>query len=679
MKLGLILAASALAQADIEQPPVAAPTPLAANDAGVIAYPAAFFVEARPTNAFDMIQRLPGFSFDGGDGGVRGFAGAAGNVLIDGARPTSKAVSLEDMLKRMPAASVVRIDLIRGGAPGIDMQGHQRVAKVVRSTAASQDAAVSVGGRLYGGGWLGPYAAVEWSRRAGALSLEGAVAYEWESSADGGRGARIRYFPGGTLREQGPIHIRELEGLLSANGSAQLDLVENIYRLNLGVSRDDSREYESLGRYAPDGAWRGDQVTREKRVRDRIEVGGDYTRLLSETMQAQLIALQTLSWTKSDETSVQPGTAEGAVGDEKEGESILRAVLTARPSGALTLEGGAEGAYNFLDAATVVTEDGVVIRLPNGTVRVEEKRAEAFATASWKPTDRLSLEAGSRFEASRISQTGDTDLSRGFFFAKPRLLLAYAPDALSQLRLRMEREVGQLDFGDFVGQADFSTSVITAGGAELDPERAWVFEAAAERRFWDRGALVLTLTHEAVQKVVDRVVVDGRFDAPGNIGDGRRDRVNLALAVPLDRLGIRNGLVTGSANWRWSRVTDPVTGQARRISGEQAFGTEIGFSQDIARLSSTWGVDFRSGDGATTYRINEIRRQSEDSLWHAYWDWKPRPSLSIRAEIRNINAREQRRWRTRYAGLRSAGVVSEVERQHNAFPTFAYLRVRKAL
>jgi hypothetical protein len=65
-----------------------------------------------------MISRCPAFRFDGGDSDVRGFSGATGNVLIDGKRPTSKSESLEAILRRIPARSVVRIELIRAGAPG---------------------------------------------------------------------------------------------------------------------------------------------------------------------------------------------------------------------------------------------------------------------------------------------------------------------------------------------------------------------------------------------------------------------------------------------------------------------------------------------------------------------------------------------------------------------------------
>ncbi len=63
---------------------------------------------------------------------VRGFAGAAGNVLIDGQRPTIKTDSLSRHPGRITIDQVERIDLIRGGAPGIDMQGRTVIANVIR-------------------------------------------------------------------------------------------------------------------------------------------------------------------------------------------------------------------------------------------------------------------------------------------------------------------------------------------------------------------------------------------------------------------------------------------------------------------------------------------------------------------------------------------------------------------
>ena len=61
----------------------------AADEQGISVYPASFFADSRPATASDMIARLPGFMLDNGLSSARGFAGTAGNILVDGARPTA--------------------------------------------------------------------------------------------------------------------------------------------------------------------------------------------------------------------------------------------------------------------------------------------------------------------------------------------------------------------------------------------------------------------------------------------------------------------------------------------------------------------------------------------------------------------------------------------------------------
>ena len=94
------------------------------DQTSILVYQAAFFADARPNTAYDMIGRLPAFTFDDGTS-ARGFAGTAGNVLIDGQRPTAKTDDLLSILSRIPASDVDRIEVIRGGAPGIDSRQAQ--------------------------------------------------------------------------------------------------------------------------------------------------------------------------------------------------------------------------------------------------------------------------------------------------------------------------------------------------------------------------------------------------------------------------------------------------------------------------------------------------------------------------------------------------------------------------
>src|SRR5439155_27203873 len=147
------------------------------------------------------VQRLPGFSFDAGDD-VRGFGGAAGNVLIDGARPASKEDKLDDILKRIPAAQVVRIDVIRGGAPGIDMQGKAVIANVIRKTDGGLKVTAAYANNIVYDGRYKPSFRLEGTKRFGAVAVEGGILGGWNVDDGAGEGPLIRRNPDGTLRER---------------------------------------------------------------------------------------------------------------------------------------------------------------------------------------------------------------------------------------------------------------------------------------------------------------------------------------------------------------------------------------------------------------------------------------------------------------------------------------------
>ena len=98
------LAATALASPDMalaQTPSPSDPQSTAAAPAGppsrVTTYDAAYFTQYAPRTALDIARRVPGFQLDLGstqtDLGqvdVRGFAGTAGNVVFNGARPSPR-------------------------------------------------------------------------------------------------------------------------------------------------------------------------------------------------------------------------------------------------------------------------------------------------------------------------------------------------------------------------------------------------------------------------------------------------------------------------------------------------------------------------------------------------------------------------------------------------------------
>jgi outer membrane receptor protein involved in Fe transport len=650
--------------------------PQAPGASGVIAYGPEFFVDARPANAMEMVQRLPGFAFDGGDE-VRGFEGAAGNVLIDGQRPTSKSEDLEETLRRVPASRVDHLELIRGGAPGVDMQGKAVLANVVLKPGGGFRGMVSLSNNhIYDG------------RDALGVRMEasgGSGGRTWEAAARWGRGVDDGAGEGPGLRvdsagktllrswidSQGDVEVKALTGAFETPlGGGKLKLNGRLY--------GEGYDFDEISRFdipAGDVA-RGHDAFETSET----ELGLTFSRALGARTAVDLVALRQ---TKDEaiDSIFQDAVSRGVFSLESQTtETILRGVLKFRRSPALSFELGAEGALNQLDGSTAYSVDGVAIALPAANVRVEETRGEVFGKAVWSPSPRLTLEGGLRAETSAISSEGDVALEKTLSFPKPRVSLTWAPDAGTQVRMRLERAVGQLDFDDFVASSSLNTGQLSAGNPDLEPEQAWVVEASLERRFWTSGAVVATVRHSALTNVIDRAPVLSTgvaFDAPANIGDGTKDELTLNLTLPLDRLGVPRAQLKTEATWRRSEVTDPTTGESREISGLRPLEWEAHLTHDVPRWRINWGVDVYGAWRETDYRFNEVSTTKLKTWVHPFVEWKPRPDLSVRAEVTNAAERGLRRIRDVYDGPRGAQPLAYIDDRDLQFGRSIYLRIRK--
>ena len=676
LALGL---ASPEAQASAPPPPLEIPVQASADAAqkGVIAYPPAFFAAARPSTALDMINRLPGFRLDSG-GDVRGFAGAAGNVLINGERPTSKSENLQDILTRISATAVERVELIRGGAPGIDMQGRTILANVVIKTTVQVEKVANLQTYLYPDGLLGPLLEFQASRREGINQLEGSV----KATVD----RTDQTFDGGSrVRSDGAGHVTSREALkgydqiqdYAARGAIQRGVAGGKLKINGKIEYSSYDRDVTYTRFFPSA---GRETSGETDRNWTGEFGARYDRKLTPATDLQLVLLQNLGRDAYGSTADKPAERQAYDEVDKTGETILRAELKSLRSDTLSLEGSVEGAYNVLDGSTryvsSLSPDPDLI-----DAKVEELRGEAAGKAVWRATPRLTVEAGARLEVSRITQSGANTLERNFFYPKPRLLVTWSPNSVDQVRVRLEREVGQLDFGDFVSSADLQAGTSDGADAELAPSRSWVAEAAWERRFWGAGSVSATLTHAQIQDVNDyRPLNDGSgLDAPSNIGDGRSDQFVILATVPTDRLGISGGQLKTRFSWFDSQVTDPVTHEKRRITNATPFVCNISFTRDMPSGRWSWGASTGCPTESSRYRINEVRTNRQEQYFETFVEWKPRADLTVRTTLSNLTSRNVTRHREIYSGPRDTNPVATIEDRSLPFDPYLFIQVRKRL
>jgi hypothetical protein len=566
-----LLAFPALAQ-------TAPPAPDSVAQQGVLVFAPTFFADSRPDTALDMIARLPGFAFNSGDSDTRGLAGASGNVLIDGQPPSTKTDGLEAVLRRISAAGVARIELIRGGAPGIDMQGHPVVANVVLARNVTTERVLELNAYVYPDGYIGPLLSARYSRRDGDNQIEGSITTTTDRTDGTGDGFRRRYNAAGNLVQDADLVLWDRFRNVRATGAVQRRIGGGRLRVNalLGWFGNENAQ-DVLIRSGPGSDSRNDEES------DSIgsELGVNWVRDLGPRTALELTGLQRYNTEDYTGLSASGGDSSTFTSEGSAGESIVRAELRHRPSDQWSVETGGEVAWNFLDSATTYSENGVAVPLPSASVRVEELRGEVFGQATWRPNPEFTLEFGLRIEVSEISQTGDSDLSKSFVYPKPRIQATWTPWTGHQFRFRIERAVGQLDFEDFVASADIDIGQVEGGNPDLQPAQETVFEAFYERRFWDKGVFDVTLQHSEVQDVVDVIPLAGGFDGVGNIGDGTSNFYQVRLTLPMDRLGLPNARLQTRASWSQTRVTDPVTGEERRFQGNQAFGCGINFNQDL--------------------------------------------------------------------------------------------------
>jgi outer membrane receptor protein involved in Fe transport len=656
--------------------------PAAAQDgvrAGVEVFSPASFASAAPVNAGDMVERLPGFTVVEADPDVRGYAGAQGNVLIDGQRPTSKREDIGDVLDRIPASAVERIELIRSGAPGIDMGGYAVLANVVRRPQAVIEGALTGGVTASTDGWTAPRAEGAFTRRSGERVLDLAFSLEPELDDDTGVGVIQVEEPDGTLDEEADLDTRTIKDKGETTASWRQPLFGGRLSATAAVRGEATRvdtEIEALGL-----ASTRERIDEEEDFRE-AELGLRYARPLARGWAVESVLTRQQGWLDSEERSREDADVERFAEDTRTNETIARIDLT-RTSEALSRAFGVEGAMNVLESDAVLEENGVLVPLPGSDVGIEERRAETSGAFVWKAAPAWRLEAGLRVETSTIRQTGDTPRERSFAYAKPRAAATWDLDAEDQLRLSVSREIGQLDFGDFVASASLETGMVSAGNAELEPDKTWRIIGAWEHRFWDDAAVTVTLTHDEISDVIDRVLVvtpTDVFDAPGNIGDGRRDTLAVDFAVPLDRLGFPGGRIKSLLLWRTSQVTDPVTGQRRPISEEKPFEGEIELTQEAPGQPLRWGVEIEHlGERETKYRFDEIERSSEGTGWTVFVERRIGDRWRLRAEATDLFGRAFEERREKYDGPRSISPVEEIERRRRETPGYVSLTLRRSM
>ncbi|HEV2594297.1 MAG TPA: outer membrane beta-barrel protein, partial [Sphingomicrobium sp.] len=415
-------------------------SPAPAQRVGTAVYDVAYFTQFAPRTAFDIVQHVPGFQLDlgstqtaTGSVDVRGFAGTAGNVVINGERPSTKAETLDITLQRIPAQRVVRVEVSPGDRFGSDYAGKSQVLNILMSDEAGFDANVTAATKR----WFTGY--VNTDIQGSALIRRGASTF----NVSGGTG-RNRQFEEGTdvltdvatgasteFRRKHNSYFN-LDPFLSAAWALEHGS-DNAIHVNARWQPSSFDLFQSNRVFPANGLPHDDNLLQNYRD-PLLEVGGDVTRPAAGGA-IKFVVLETRRKrhdldTYLGRTDLLPGAPVDSGFQQlvtaRRNETLGRLSWTRDRLWGVSLEMGAEAAYNTLDSNvdfSSIDPNGnrIPIVLPIANATVTEKRGEVYASFGKTLSSTLRLDGGLNYEWSQLKVCGDATADRTLTFLKPNL------------------------------------------------------------------------------------------------------------------------------------------------------------------------------------------------------------------------------------------------------------------
>jgi hypothetical protein len=421
-----------------------------------------------------------------------------------------------------------------------------------------------------------------------------------------------------------------------------------VANLNLSYQRT-FLDFEEVGTRS--GSGRTDLIERVRRVDTdengyNYEVGGDVEFGFGPG-RLKLIGLNSFRHTPNTQTAVTSFTNNAAdigsrftgIGDQK--EQIGRAEYRWKGGGADWQLSG-EAAFNSLDRVSqlfVLRSNGDFeeIPLPRGSATVKEDRYELMASYGRPLSPKLSIQLTAGGEYSNLRQVGAGGLARTFWRPKGLFSAAWKPAPRLDVNFKLQRRVGQLNFGDFLATVNLNDDRENAGNPELVPQQSWETDIETVKNFGRYGTTSLRLYGRLINDIVDIVPIGLTGESPGNIDRATVFGIDWKGTLQADPLGWRGAKIDVRMVAQKSRLKDPLTGESREISNTIRRAAFFSLRHDVPDTPWAWGASFNYNLNAPSVRLSEVSRQYEGPVFGSLFvEHKDVLGLTARASLSNF-------------------------------------------
>ena len=631
------------------------------QESNKIVYDKSYFQKFNITTAVDALKRIPGVeeltmgnnsqSFDPtSNNKKRGFGSSGTQILINGERQSSKSNSIIKTLERIKAESLIRVEVIRGSEAGLDVRSDGIIVNIIVDNSSSSGSGtwnsairfLSSGDSIWSGS--GSWATkikntdlVLGLERTGFMNSrlydefhvdknEAIVQYRLRETIEYEAENRVNIDINSKINSKNTIRINTL---MWFDGKQNEPQIQQYYLPN-----DDDKEsfFKTI-----------DWDRREGN--DGWEFGGDWEH---EFNNLHSLKLRTVL-TKKNENQIDSSYLNDTVNfyessretnDRSQSERIVRISFNSVISKGGSLEYGFESAYNELDRTfnliyfdidSKETDSGLI----NTSGKVEEDRYEGFLSYNFPLSKKIRAEFALNYEWSEISQSGDVNLSREFQYWKPRIDLKWDYKKNRQIRLNIERNVGQINFDDFISSYDQFEERIRAGNPDLQPATAWEIRLEHEWRIpKDGGVITLKGFATEIDGPVERVPI-GEFAAIGNLGTGELTQARIDGSLRIDKV-LKGGVFRFMGYLQSSEVLDPVTNIKRDLAWLKRWEYMLSVRQDVPGGKYSWGITYRAQSQFNIYDPYLWGRFAQDPTLGFGVTAKINPRLNLNFMAKNV-------------------------------------------
>ncbi len=630
------------------------------------------FEKFTPRTALDIAQQVPGFTIDVGEK-RRGLGEGGANVLIDSKRVTGKTEDVLNALSRISAGNVVRVEVLDGttlGIPGLSGP----VLNIVRKAGGIQGSFAYVASVRTDRVPL-QFGKINFSLSGGDDSLGWSLAFDHDQRRIALSGPEYVRDGDGTLtdvRNDLQRHIGDQPTFSAAlrrsgPGGDILNLNAELRFLWFKLTEQSLRFGSDIGQTEPERI----RELVSKLGRTRYKLGGDYETGLGKG-QLKLIGLHSM-----DATSLEPEVttffSDGSVPtgtlfrrDAVASETIAR-VEYGWSTDSSSWQFALEGALNSLDVNnTLALRDasGVLQPADFPDSKVSEQRTEGVLNYARTFSPELSIQASVGMEYSRIRQSGTQGLVRSFMRPKGSLDLTWNTTPDFNLSAGVAREVGQLDFFDFIASVDPNNGNDNSSNPELVPPQSWIFDMEGTLALGNWGNISSRAYLQWITDIVDQVPIGATGQAPGNLESGRRIGVEWTSTLLGERAGLPGAKLDTSLVLESSRLVDPLTGQRREITGNRQRRLKLVFRHDIPGSDIAWGGSWQSDRDAAMVRLDSTFCETRDpGQAELFLEHKSIFGLTLRGSVLNILDDKRNSGRLVFDGRRTGSLLFSEQRK----------------